>query len=188
MQQATERAVGHFHRKAKALSRRIDGTTFHWLMDNPDVLSALANTAIDAAKEASAALPVVDKNSLGPRPPQHLICELLAQLALALDEAIAAGKTLADEIIPSEWGGHSPAVIMVLRAILNKLLSKAVDLALEATGLATALRMARIGAVTFCPDVNKHPAVKACGAPLVEEPVADGIASSLRDLAAGLAR
>jgi hypothetical protein len=48
--------------------------------------------------------------------------------------------------------------------------------------------MARIGAVTVCPDIDKHPAVKACGAPLVEEPMADGVAASLRNMVSDLVR
>lgn len=177
----------HLRKRARALGKPVRGSTFSHLVENPDIFCDIATAAIAAGKDAATELRAGGDDRLRLPSEKHLICDLLAQAALALDEAIAAGKqataALARGIVPDGWRGHGPLVIKALRITVDKLVAKTVDFAFEASGLGAALNMARIGAVAFCPRIGKHQAVRECAAPLVEEQMADGLAASLRDLA-----
>lgn len=171
--------------RARELGQVRRKSAWWWLRRNVDVFELLAEDAIDCAKGSTPrglAGDVVDP--IGASSRSHALCELLARVALALDDAVAdikqGGRVLVDEAVRDRFPDAPPLVRDAICQTAYALKNKAVDYGIGLAGWDVALTMARVGAVIVCPAIDEHPAVKACGTPLIEEPLADEVRSELR--------
>lgn len=111
------------------------------------------------------------------------MCHLLAEVADAAARAIpqvggAASEALVGMFL-NVWGDREG--LAEARAVVSALVAQAIGVA---AGLQAVRLAASIGAVTFCPNVAAHEAVRNCGNPLVEEvrdATVEKVAAALRE-------